>query len=135
MKRAAPRIAACRIEDRDDHTAMTEALGRLQLAAVNTAADVVADLSPSERARLAVYCYGRAHLNAIGLAIAAQCTLEQLVAASHSAAAGGVLYAQSRDASGPSVRPVYGRRVPITLARSVPARAPAPAYVPDALTA
>ena len=59
----------------------------------------MANLSASERARLAVYCYGRAHLNTIGLAVAAQCDLEQLIAASGSTTVGETLFTQSRDAT------------------------------------
>jgi hypothetical protein len=82
--------------------------------------DAVAGLSASERAKLAVYCYGRAHLNAIGLAIAAQCDLEQLIAASGSTAVGEAFFAQSRDASALVGKPSHGRRAVITLAKSAP---------------
>jgi hypothetical protein len=115
MRRAALKIARSQMVDRDDHTAMTEALGRLYGAATQSISDIVGDLSASERARLAVFCYGRAHLNAIGLAIAATCDLDQLVAASSSATAGQTLFNQSRDAAMPVER-APGRRAPITLA-------------------
>lgn len=120
MKRAALKIAESLTIDRDDYAAMAEALNRLHRAATHTIGDIVGSLSPSERAKLAVFCYGRAHLNAVGLAIAAQCDLEHLMAASGSAAAGRVLYAQSREAA-PARRPVSGRRA-ITLASSVSGR-------------
>ncbi len=132
MKRATPKIAASRDVARDDHAAMTRALDRLQQASLKTVADVVEGLTPSERAKLAVHCYGRAHLNAIGLAIAAQCELGSLITASNSAAAGQTLYAQSREER-PAARPAYGRRAVITLARSVPPRLAS--LIPDLLTA
>jgi hypothetical protein len=132
VKRATLKIAASLDADRDDHSAMARALERLRDAALNTVADVVAPLSPSERARLAIHCYGRAHLNRIGLAIAAQCDLDHLIAASHSAAAGRALYAQARE-PWPAEKPVYGRRLQITLARSAPCRLGS--LIPDLLRA
>ena len=110
MKHAAFRFAPSNVIDRDDHAAMGEALVRLYEAASHTVSDAVASLSASERARLAVFCYGRAHLNAIGLAIAAQCDLEQLIAASGSTAVGEAFFAQSRDASALAGKPSHGRR-------------------------
>jgi hypothetical protein len=117
MRRASLKIAEGRIADHDDRTAMTQALNRLYGAASQSVDAIVANLSPSERAKLAVFCYGRVHLNAIDLAIAASCDLDHLVAASHSATAGRALLAQSREIPMPE-RPVSGRRT-ITLATSV----------------
>jgi hypothetical protein len=114
MGRATLRIAPSRAGSPDDSTAMSEALGRLYRATVDSVSDIVAELTASERARLAVFCYGRAHLNAIGLAIAATCDLEHLVAASSSATAGQALFTQSRDAAMPVGR--TSRRPAITLA-------------------
>jgi hypothetical protein len=37
--------------------------------------------SPVERANLAVFCYRKAHLNRVGLAIAATCDRDTLIAA------------------------------------------------------
>ena len=118
MRHAALKIATAPANDRDDYAAMSDALSWLYRAAASTAADAVAALSASERARLAVYCYGRAHLNTIGLAIAAQCDVDQLIAASHSPTVGRTLFEQSRDASLRIEKPAYGRRVTITLATS-----------------
>jgi hypothetical protein len=115
MRRTALKIAQSQMVDRDDHTAMTQALSRLYGAATQSIADIVGNLSASERARLAVFCYGRAHLNSIGLAIAATCDLDQLIAASSSATAGQTLFTQSRDAAMPVERSP-SRRAPITLA-------------------
>jgi hypothetical protein len=116
MERSLLRIAASQTEA-NDYAAMAQALDRLRHAALTTVSDVVASLSASERAKLAVHCYGRAHLNTIGLAIAAECDLDHLIAASNSTTAGQTLYAQSRGA-GPLEKPLYGKRK-ITLARSV----------------
>jgi len=125
MKHAAFRFAPSNVNDRDDHAAMSEALVRLYQAAAHTVSDAVASLSASERARLAVYCYGRAHLNATGLAIAAQCDLEQLISASGSTAVGEAFFAQSRDASALVGKPSHGRRAAITLATLAP-KSPVP---------
>ncbi|MGZ8300402.1 MAG: hypothetical protein ACXWU5_08395, partial [Rhodoplanes sp.] len=71
MKRAALKVTDSLPGHSPDNAAMTEALGRLYRATVSGVGDIVDSLSASERARIAVFCYGRAHLNAIGLAIAA----------------------------------------------------------------
>jgi hypothetical protein len=92
---------------------MTDALSRLYGAAAQSIDDILANLTASERARLAVFCYGRAHLNAIGLRIAAQCALDQLIAASQSPTAGHALFSRSR-ADLRSEKPA--RRPAITLA-------------------
>lgn len=114
MRRVALKVTQSQTVDRDDQTAMTEALSRLYGAATQSISDIVSNLSASERARLAVFCYGRAHLNAIGLAIAATCDLDHLAAASNSATAGQTLFVQSREAS--TEKPSIGRRPAITLA-------------------
>jgi hypothetical protein len=116
MRRAALKIARSQVVDRDDHAAMTDALSRLYGAATQSISEIVGGLSASERARLAVFCYGRAHLNSIGLAIAATCDLDHLIAASSSATAGHTLFVQSRDAALPVERTAPGRRAPVTLA-------------------
>jgi hypothetical protein len=115
--RVALKIAQSGIADRDDRAAMTAALERLYGAATQSVTGIVEGLSASERARLAVFCYGRAHLNTIGLTIAATCDLDHLIAASSSAAAGHVLFVQSREIA--PEKPSVGRRPTITLAASV----------------
>jgi hypothetical protein len=75
---------------------MSAALDRLYGAAEAQVSEIVSRLSESERATLAVFCIGRAHLHAIGLAIAAQCSLDHLTKAAGSSVAGSTLYAQSR---------------------------------------
>jgi hypothetical protein len=116
MKRAALKLVPGQIE-RDDHVAMAEALARLYRASGHTVGEIVEKLSPTERARIAVFCYSRNHLNTVGLAIAALCSLDLLVAASSSAAAGRMLHAQSRET--PAARAPHSRRPAITLAASV----------------
>ena len=118
MQRAGLKIANLPTTDGDDRTAMSAALDRLYGAATQSAHEIVATLTASERARLAVFCYGRAHLNAIGLAIAATCELDHLVAAAQSTTAARTMFAQSRDRAVAAERPLPGRRVPISLASS-----------------
>ena len=117
MRRVALKVAQSRVVDHDDHAAMTDALSRLYGAASQGIDDIVSNLTASERARLAVFCYGRAHLNAIGLRIAAQCDLDHLIAASHSATAGQMLFSQSREDVVRSEKPT--RRASITLPNTV----------------
>jgi hypothetical protein len=74
-----------------------------------------ATISPTARVLLAMYCYRRAHLASIGLAIAATCERDDLI--SFGGNAGAALFEQSREAPQPSstdARP-NGRRK-ITLA-------------------
>ena len=117
MRRGTLKIAESEIADRDDQAAMSDALERLYGAATASVTGIVSNLSASERAKLAVFCYGRAHLNAIGLAIAATCGLDHLTAASTSAAAGQALFVQSREIA--PDKPSIGRRPAITLAAGV----------------
>jgi hypothetical protein len=95
----------------------TALVHRLFGATENDVLALVDGLSPKQRARLAVYCYHRGHLHAIGLAIAATCDLPSLVSAAPSNGAGSGLYAQSREPSRLTARSLPGRR-PITLAKS-----------------
>jgi hypothetical protein len=141
MKRATPKIAASQSDSsasRNDHNAMTAALDRLYGAALGQVSDIVANLEEGERAKLAVFCYGRVHLNAIGLAVAAHCSLDHLVAASGSSVAGRTLHAQSRELPPPAPK-TYASRRSVTLASSVSSafasRAAAPELLPELLTA
>lgn len=119
MKRAALKVSENLPDKSLDGDAMTEALSRLYRATVSSGGEIVDSLSASERARIAVFCYGRVHLNAIGLAIAARCDLDHLMAAANSPTAGRVIYEQSRQSSSAAERPLPGRRPAITLATSV----------------
>jgi hypothetical protein len=137
MKRAAPKIAHSQSDDRASHSdqnAMTAALDRLYGAAVSQVGDIVANLHESERAKLAVFCYGRVHLNTIGLAVAAHCSLDHLVAASGSSVAGRTLHAQSRELPAPAPK-TYASRRSVTLASSVSDTFAPRAAAPELLTA
>lgn len=91
-----------------------ELIGRLYRAAAASVGDIVASLAPAQRAELALFCYGRAHLREIGLAVAAGCERDALVAAAGSAAAGEAILAQSRRRAPPA--PARSRRSVVTLA-------------------
>src|SRR4051812_44053114 len=97
IMRTAQRYATSPSMYEEDSKAMNAALHRLYGAAVSQAQEIVSELRESDRASIAVFCNGRAHMNAIGLAIAGQCTLDQLTAAAGSTVAGATLFDQSRE--------------------------------------
>jgi len=57
----------------NDQSIPAELAERLYRAGESRAVDLVAGFSATQRANLAVYCYHKAHLHRIGLAIAATC--------------------------------------------------------------
>src|SRR3954464_13925401 len=137
MKRATLKIASSQSDDRgsgNDQSAMTAALDRLYGAAASQVDDIVANPGENETAKHAGFCYGRAHLNAIGLAVAAHCSLEHLVAASGTAVAGRRLHAQSRELPPPAPK-TYASRRAVTLASSVSDAFAARCTAPDPLIA
>ena len=69
---------------------------RLYRAGEGQAATLVAGFSAMQRADLAVYCYHKAHLHRIGLAIAATCE-RSVLELSWGRTLGRVLYEQSRE--------------------------------------
>ena len=92
-----------------------ELLGALYRANAHGLNELVATVPPKARALLAVYCYRRAHLASIGLAIAATCDQDDL--GWFGGNAGTVLFDRSRDA--PQSSPINDRangRRKITLA-------------------
>jgi hypothetical protein len=77
--------------------------------------ELIATVSPDVRAMLAMYCYRRAHLASIGLAIAATCDEYDLTRTGGHA--GAVLFARSREApQAPRLDPHLSGRRKITLA-------------------
>jgi hypothetical protein len=90
-------------------------LGEIYRASVHGLNELIAAVAPTARARLAVYCYRRAHLASIGLTIAASCEKDDLTALGGNA--GASLFERSREAphSSPLEARVNGRRK-ITLA-------------------
>jgi hypothetical protein len=95
-----------------------EVLARVIRAEEQTIPDIVGGLPASQRATLAVFCYARAHLHHIGVAIAATCDRFALVQASPSDAAGNVLFELSRQQHKPDAPEHVSARPRVTLAKS-----------------
>jgi hypothetical protein len=74
-----------------------EMLGAMYRASAHGLNELIDTVPPTTRALLAVYCYRRAHLASIGLAIAATCDKEDL--AWFGGNAGAVLFERSQEAS------------------------------------
>src|ERR1700730_1896622 len=82
-----------------------EMLGEMYGASAHGLNEIIATVSPTARVLLAVYCYRRAHLASIGLAIAATCEKEDLT--SWGGNAGAILFERSRQSpelSSPGIR-------------------------------
>src|ERR1700758_1148227 len=71
-------------------------LGEMYRAAAHGLDELIATVPPTARALLAVYCYRRAHLASIGLAIAATC--EEIDLTSLGGNAGAILFERSHEA-------------------------------------
>lgn len=69
-------------------------LGQLYRATPHALTELLANISSEVCASLAVYCYRRAHLASIGLAIAASCDEDELTM--HGGNLGANLFAKSR---------------------------------------
>jgi len=109
-----PAIAARSPQLDNDQVVPDELTGRLYQATENTVSNVVAGLSLAQRANLAMFCYRKAHLRRVGLAIAATCTRSALVLA-WGQPLGQALFEQSRN---PAAEPARRAERPITLAKS-----------------
>ena len=104
-----------------------ELLGQLYRANKHGLPVLVAAVAPDVRVLLALFCYRRSHLHAIGLAIAASCEEEDLVRSGGNV--GAALFARSKEALQPLPNsPHLPNRRKITLA-SGPLRDFAP--IPD----
>ena len=71
-------------------------LGQLYRSSPHGLADLVATVPAETRAMLAIYCYRRAHLASIGMAIAASCEEDDL--ATYGGNLGADLFKKSREA-------------------------------------
>src|ERR1700732_4594030 len=96
-----------------------ETLGEMYGASAHGLKEIIAAVSPTARVLLAVYCYRRAHLASIGLAIAATCEEDDLI--SFGGNAGAMLFERSRGVPNSSSIGAHltGRRK-ITLATMAP---------------
>src|SRR5437868_2803287 len=89
-----------------------ELIGRLYRAPKKSIEDIVATLPMRQRANLALFCYGRAHLHEIGLAIGACC--EQWALVEKAGLLGSVLFSQGqewRKRTGAAPAPVVRRKI------------------------
>jgi len=101
-----------------------ETLGEMYRASLHGLHKLIEAIPQTTRAMLAVYCYRRAHLASIGLAIAATCEKDDLSAFGGNA--GAILFERSREAPVSSSAAMHtSDRKKITLA-VIPARAPTP---------
>ena len=90
-------------------------LGEIYRSSAHGLNELIATVSPTARVLLALYCYRRAHLALIGLAIAATCEKDELTDLGGNA--GAVLFERSREVSNsPSIDAQANRRRKITLA-------------------
>jgi hypothetical protein len=92
-----------------------EMLGSLYRASEHGLPQLVESVSSDVRAMLALFCYKRAHLHGMSLAIAATCTERDLV--EQGGIVGSTLFAMSREAPSalPAASSSYGNRRNITL--------------------
>ena len=99
----------------DDCPVPEEVIGLLYSSSHSRVYELISGLSAFHRASLATFCYGRAHLREIGLAIAATCEFEELVAAG--GRAGDFLFEQSRDLPNEEKPVSFSRKIKVSLAR------------------
>lgn len=85
-----------------------ELLGQMYRADENGLPKLVESVAPEVRAMLALFCYHRAHLHSLALAIASSCSERDLVIIG--SRVGATLYALSRAAPAERPAPSYGRR-------------------------
>ena len=76
-------------------------LGEIYRSSAHGLNELIATVSPTARALLAIYCHRRAHLASIGLAVAATCEEDALISVGGNA--GAMLFEQSRENSQPAL--------------------------------
>jgi hypothetical protein len=100
--------------DSDPCPVTDDKLGELYRASKDGLPRLISTVSPDVRAALALYCYRRAHLNEIGLAVASTCEERDLVV--WGGTAGSALFARSREAASVVTLGSRATRQKITLA-------------------
>jgi hypothetical protein len=113
----------------DEFVASDALISRLHRATEVQVLDLIASLSPHQRAGLAAFCYRRSHLHGVGLMIAATCdqvTLIQVLGT----AVGTVMFNQSRERKPVPDRAPGSHRPKITLAK-IQGHVPPPDVDPD----
>ncbi|GAA3846956.1 hypothetical protein AFIC_000566 [[Pseudomonas] carboxydohydrogena] len=99
--------------DNDSCPVGDELLGSLYRASEHGLAHLVETVSGDVRAMLALFCYRRAHLHSMSLAIAATCSEQDL--REQGGTVGATLFAMSREAPSEQVAPASSSRRAITL--------------------
>ena len=113
----------------DNHShAFEDVIGQLHRTKGHGIDAIVAGFPAEQRARLALFCFSRAHMREIGVAIAATCELDVL--SEIGAAAGAALYSISRERPVIDKAPSHGRPK-ITLAKAKPCATPFEDVEPD----
>jgi hypothetical protein len=107
-------IATVALADDDGSLVPDELIGRLYRSPRHGINELVSGLSTSRRGSLAAFCYSRVHLHDIGLAIAATCDLETLVAAG--GRAGNFLFEQSRELPNEEKPRTFSKQAKVSLA-------------------
>ena len=102
------------LADSDNCPVTEEFIGRLYRSSRHEIHAVVAALPMARRAQLAAFCYCRAHLRDIAMAIAATCDLETLMTAG--GRAGNFLFEQSRELPNEERPRSVSRHAKVTLA-------------------
>jgi hypothetical protein len=90
-----------------------EVLGHLYRASKHGLEELVTTVPATTRAMLALYCYRRAHLQSIGLVVAASCTVDDLE--TFGGNAGKALFEKARNLDNRSPRSQYLARRKISL--------------------
>ena len=114
----------------DDDTVSDELIGRLHRATDATIHHLLEQFTSQERASLAMFCYRKAHLRRIGLAIAATCDLPSLVQR-WGTVLGHAIFTQSRERASESDPARAAHRAKVTLARSAGGIQPALVDIDD----
>jgi hypothetical protein len=123
--------------DQDACPVGDDLLGNLYRASEHGLAELVETVSGDVRAMLALFCYRRAHLHSMSLAIAATCSERDLI--DQGGMVGSTLFAMSREAPSEAIASGHGNRRAISL--STKPLSPTPVMMdeiddePDSLTA
>jgi hypothetical protein len=111
-----------RLSDEDHQRDISEdVVGKLHRSNGRDVDQILSDFSEEQRARLALFCYGRVHMREIGFAVAATCELGSLIDAG--GYAGQTLYQLARERPVSTAKPLTGR-YQITLAATTGAPKP-----------
>jgi hypothetical protein len=117
-------MASYSLNSSDDLCPIPESLfGQLYRSHPNGLSELVATIPARTRAMLALFCYRRAHLHALSLAIASTCDEMDLIDAG--GRPGAALYELSRQPDAPAATVQENGRRKITLAKG-PLWSPAP---------